>query len=99
MLTNLFDNRSLYSVYDLMMMSLQPYITGLGQTRSVIELCKNLPESMKKYVLAKGVGHYGLFNGSKFREHIIPEMNHFITKQHISKRKDSVSHERKKTRS
>jgi poly(3-hydroxybutyrate) depolymerase len=74
-------------------------ITGLGQTKSVIDLCKNLPESMKKYFLAKGVGHYGLFNGSKFREQIIPEIQQFITKQNLSKRKDSLSHERKKIRS
>ncbi|WP_238583808.1 polyhydroxyalkanoate depolymerase [Legionella brunensis] len=53
-------------------------ITGLGQTKSVIDLCKNLPNSMKKYYLAAGVGHYGLFNGSKFRKVIIPEINKFI---------------------
>lgn len=73
-------------------------ITGLGQTKSVIQLCKNLPESMKKYFLAKGVGHYGLFNGSKFREHIIPEINHFTSKHNSPKRKDSLSHETKNTR-
>lgn len=56
-------------------------ITGLGQTKSVISLCTNLPESKKKYYLAKGVGHYGLFNGSTFRKAIIPEMNAFIQKQ------------------
>ncbi|MCC5014291.1 MULTISPECIES: polyhydroxyalkanoate depolymerase [unclassified Legionella] len=53
-------------------------ITGLGQTKSVIDLCKNLPDKMKKYYLAEGVGHYGLFNGSKFRKMIVPEINKFI---------------------
>lgn len=56
-------------------------ITGIGQTQSVINLCKNLPESMKEYYLAVGVGHYGLFSGSKFRNNIIPAINKFITKQ------------------
>lgn len=56
-------------------------ITGLGQTKSVISLCTNLPENKKKYYLAKEVGHYGLFNGSKFRSIIIPKMNAFIQKQ------------------
>lgn len=56
-------------------------ITGLGQTKSVISLCKNLPDNKKKYYLAKGVGHYGLFNGSKFRKVVIPEINDFIKKQ------------------
>ncbi|WP_253264748.1 polyhydroxyalkanoate depolymerase [Legionella longbeachae] len=52
-------------------------ITGVGQTRSVISLCKNLPDSMKKYFLAEEVGHYGLFNGKKFRNIIIPEIHKF----------------------
>lgn len=53
-------------------------ITGIGQTQSALELCKNLSPKMKKYVLAQDVGHYGLFNGSKFRKVIIPEINSFI---------------------
>lgn len=52
-------------------------ITGIGQTRSVLGFCKNLPDSMKKYFLAENVGHYGLFNGSKFRKYIIPEIYKF----------------------
>lgn len=52
-------------------------ITGIGQTKSVLELCRNLPDHKKCYVLAKGVGHYGLFNGSKFRSTIIPEILKF----------------------
>ncbi|KTC75963.1 poly(3-hydroxybutyrate) depolymerase [Legionella birminghamensis] len=54
-------------------------ITGLGQTKSVIKLCKNLPEAMKKYYLAPEVGHYGLFNGSKFRNTIIPVIQDFLS--------------------
>ena len=52
-------------------------ITGVGQTKSVINLCKNLPDNMKKYVLADKVGHYGLFSGSKFRKIILPEIINF----------------------
>ncbi|MCW8445518.1 polyhydroxyalkanoate depolymerase [Fluoribacter gormanii] len=72
-------------------------ITGLGQTKSVISLCKNLPESKKKYYLAKGVGHYGLFNGSKFRKTIIPEINTFIQKQGVLVKKDGLRHGSQKT--
>ncbi|HRE31408.1 MAG TPA: polyhydroxyalkanoate depolymerase, partial [Candidatus Berkiella sp.] len=43
-------------------------ITGVGQTKSALTLCKNVPDSMKHYYLAEDVGHYGLFNGSKFRK-------------------------------
>ena len=53
-------------------------ITGVGQTKSVLDLCKNLPDSMKQYFLAEEVGHYGLFNGRKFRTIIIPEIRAFI---------------------
>lgn len=52
-------------------------ITGIGQTKSVLALCKNLKDSMKKYILAEDVGHYGLFNGSKFRNIILPEILKF----------------------
>ncbi len=70
-------------------------ITGIGQTKSVINLCKNLPDKMKKYILAAGVGHYGLFNGSTFRNTIIPEINHF-TQLHFSGPKEVKRHVLKK---
>lgn len=54
-------------------------ITGVGQTKSVLNLCQNLPDTMKRYLLAEGVGHYGLFNGSKFRKIIVPEIKQFIS--------------------
>ncbi|PWY56705.1 polyhydroxyalkanoate depolymerase [Legionella qingyii] len=72
-------------------------ITGLGQTKSVINLCKNLSESKKKYYLAKEVGHYGLFNGSKFRKKIIPEINSFIQKQSGLVKRDRLKHGSQKT--
>lgn len=56
-------------------------ITGVGQTKSVLTLCKSLPESMKEYFLAD-TGHYGLFNGSKFRKTIVPEI-HAFTEKHF----------------
>jgi len=55
-------------------------ITGVGQTKSALKFCKNLPDSMKKYFLAEGVGHYGLFNGSKFRKFILPVIQQFTEK-------------------
>jgi len=47
-------------------------ISGPGQTYAAQGLCKNLPKHMKKHHLQKGVGHYGIFNGRKFREHVVP---------------------------
>ncbi|HEY6520231.1 MAG TPA: polyhydroxyalkanoate depolymerase [Roseiarcus sp.] len=53
-------------------------ISGVGQTCAANELCVNIPESRKHYYLAEGVGHYGVFNGSRFRKLIVPRIREFI---------------------
>ncbi len=53
-------------------------ISGVGQTAAANELCVNIPESRKQYYLAEGVGHYGVFNGSRFRKLIAPRIRQFI---------------------
>ena len=55
-------------------------ITGVGQTKVNLDLCNNLPKSMKKYSLQKDVGHFGLFSGSKFLKNILPEIIDFVRK-------------------
>jgi poly(3-hydroxybutyrate) depolymerase len=73
-------------------------ITGSGQTKSVIDLCEDLPESKKKYLCAD-VGHYGLFNGRKFRGLIIPAIQDFTktqTQHHtVTKKAKTTSHSKK----
>jgi poly(3-hydroxybutyrate) depolymerase len=53
-------------------------ISGVGQTRAANDLCVNIPESRKHYYLAEGVGHYGVFNGSRFRKLIVPRIREFM---------------------
>ena len=53
-------------------------ISGVGQTFAAHELCHNLPAEMKVHHLQKGVGHYGVFNGSRFRAEIAPRIIDFI---------------------
>jgi poly(3-hydroxybutyrate) depolymerase len=53
-------------------------ISGVGQTCAANDLCVNIPESRKHYYLARGVGHYGVFNGSRFRKEIAPRIREFI---------------------
>ncbi len=53
-------------------------ISGIGQTRAALDLATKLPPSSKQYRLAKGVGHYGIFNGRKWREQIAPVVEKFI---------------------
>jgi poly(3-hydroxybutyrate) depolymerase len=52
-------------------------ISGVGQTQAVLELCANVPDAKKHYHLQLGVGHYGVFNGSRFRKEIAPRMRTF----------------------
>ena len=53
-------------------------ISGVGQTRAALDLAAKLPKAKKQYLLAKGVGHYGIFNGRKWREQIAPAVEKFI---------------------
>ncbi|QFU14897.1 polyhydroxyalkanoate depolymerase [Microvirga thermotolerans] len=56
-------------------------ISGIGQTKAALELTPNLPEDRKLYHLQPGVGHYGVFNGSRFRAEIAPRIRDFIATQ------------------
>lgn len=53
-------------------------ISGVGQTKAALTLAKSLPAERKKYLMAKGVGHYGIFNGRKWREEIAPVVEQWI---------------------
>ena len=53
-------------------------ISGIGQTKAALTLASKLPAAKKKYHLAKDVGHYGIFNGRKWREQIAPVVEKFI---------------------
>ena len=53
-------------------------ISGIGQTRAALTMATALPEARKLYHLAEEVGHYGIFNGSKWRERIAPVVEGWI---------------------
>ena len=55
-------------------------ISGLGQTKAALDLTPNLAKSKKKYYMAEGAGHYGIFNGSKWRTKVAPVVEDFIAK-------------------
>lgn len=54
-------------------------ISGLGQTKAALTIATALAEDRKRYFMAEGVGHYGIFNGSKWRERIAPVVEEWIT--------------------
>jgi poly(3-hydroxybutyrate) depolymerase len=53
-------------------------ISGIGQTQAALKIATRLPKSKKQYFLAEDVGHYGIFNGRKWREKIAPVVEKFI---------------------
>ena len=53
-------------------------ISGIGQTKAALTLASKLPASKKQYFLAPDVGHYGIFNGRKWREKIAPVLEKWI---------------------
>ncbi|MBO9671364.1 MAG: polyhydroxyalkanoate depolymerase [Sphingobium sp.] len=53
-------------------------ISGIGQTKAALDITPNLPETLKQYHLARDVGHYGIFNGSKWRGRIAPVVEDWI---------------------
>ena len=53
-------------------------ITGRGQTKAALDLCSGIAKSRKEHYEQKSVGHYGIFNGRRFREHIAPKVKGFM---------------------
>ena len=53
-------------------------ITGLGQCRAAHDLCTGLPDARKLHLECTEVGHYGIFNGSRFRAEIAPAVAQFV---------------------
>jgi poly(3-hydroxybutyrate) depolymerase len=53
-------------------------ISGVGQTQAAQVLCVNIPDVKRVHYVQKDVGHYGVFNGSRFRSEIAPRISDFM---------------------
>jgi poly(3-hydroxybutyrate) depolymerase len=53
-------------------------ISGIGQTQAAHDICANIPAAMRIDHVQQGVGHYGVFNGKRFRTEIYPRMREFM---------------------
>jgi poly(3-hydroxybutyrate) depolymerase len=53
-------------------------ISGLGQTKAALDLATGLSAKKKQYYMAEGAGHYGIFNGSKWRDKVAPVVEDFV---------------------
>jgi poly(3-hydroxybutyrate) depolymerase len=56
-------------------------ITGLGQCRAAHDLCTSIPDAHKQHFECPHVGHYGIFNGSRFRREIAPRIAAFARRR------------------
>jgi len=64
-------------------------ISGVGQTKAAQTICTNIPDNMRMHYLQPDVGHYGVFNGSRFRREIAPRIVSFVN-EHSRSSKPSV---------
>ena len=53
-------------------------ISGQGQSEAAQHLCSQIPDNMRLHYMQPDVGHYGVFNGSRFRAEIVPRMLAFM---------------------
>lgn len=58
-------------------------ISGAGQTEAVHDICSGVPKSQQRHFEAKGAGHYGIFSGRRWREHVYPQVKAFILAHHV----------------
>src|SRR3954447_19846697 len=56
-------------------------ISGVGQTEAAHRLCTEILNSMRVHYVQPKVGHYGVFNGSRFATEIAPRIQAFIHDQ------------------
>lgn len=50
----------------------------LGQTEAAHAICPNIPDALRRHHVQDGVGHYGVFSGSRFQNEIYPVARDFI---------------------
>src|SRR5919202_1872983 len=53
-------------------------ISGVGQTEAAHRLCGAIPEAMRVHYVQPKVGHYGVFNGARFKSEMAPRIRAFI---------------------
>jgi poly(3-hydroxybutyrate) depolymerase len=55
-------------------------ISARGQTTAAHDLCYSLPQGKQYHHFQLECGHYGIFNGRRWREQIMPRLRHFMRK-------------------
>ncbi|MGB8818589.1 MAG: polyhydroxyalkanoate depolymerase [Rhizobiaceae bacterium] len=73
-------------------------ISGVGQTEAAQTLCTGLAASMRRHHVQPKVGHYGVFNGSRFRGEIAPMIVNFMNAHRRAPAMDTKSNVRRLVR-
>jgi poly(3-hydroxybutyrate) depolymerase len=68
-----------------------------SQTEAAHDVCVNVPEARRGHYVQPGVGHYGVFSGSKFQAEIYPVIRDFIGKSLAAPETDKAAKSRKKS--
>lgn len=79
--TTLVDTKAIRNVALLTIEGENDDISGVGQTHAAQTICSNIPDEMRLHYIQPDVGHYGVFNGSRFRREIAPRILSF-TREH-----------------
>jgi len=74
-------------------------ISGLGQTEAAHDLCRNVPDDERYHYVQPGVGHYGVFNGTRWRTEIQPRIREFIRSIEFKRRTTPEAGETVKSKS
>ncbi|CAK0777888.1 poly(3-hydroxybutyrate) depolymerase [uncultured Gammaproteobacteria bacterium] len=56
-------------------------ISAPGQTIAAHKLCSGIPEQRRAHHLQEGTGHFGMFNGRRWREQVRPRLTAFFREQ------------------
>jgi len=48
------------------------------QCTAAVDLCTGLASKLKSGYIQEGVGHYGIFNGSNYKDKVAPKIKNFL---------------------
>ena len=59
-------------------------ISGVGQTQAAHAVCAGIPQDKRVLHVQAKAGHYGVFNGRRFRDEIYPRIRDFISANEVA---------------
>lgn len=66
-------------------------ISAPAQTEAAHDICPNIPEALREHLMQPEVGHYGIFNGRRWREQICPQIGAFVRRMEAGDAKQDAA--------